>query len=111
MSWTPIVAYKFVDVDVDTQEKIKQLVQTNIDGKLDSYLKKVYKNKADAEVRISYTLTLNKQKKYECHFIFDFDGEQFVYDSKVAFKFAEDLINHAFKHFKEYLSKHEINEE
>ena len=101
------VAHKFQDVEPQVQEQVKKLVQINIDGKLDSYLKKVYKDKEDAEVRIEYKLTLNKQKKYECSFLFDFVGQTFVYESKVAFKFPEDLVNHAFKHFKEYLSKQE----
>lgn len=103
----PKVAHKFQDVEPRVQENIMKLVQMNIDGKLDSYLKKVYKNKEDAEVRIEYKIIQNKQKKYECSFLFDFDGKTFMYESKVAFKFPEDLVNHAFKHFKEYMSKQE----
>ncbi|MEI8092415.1 MAG: hypothetical protein WCG98_09965 [bacterium] len=105
MSGQPIISFKFQDVRPEVQDNIKVIVQKNIDGKLDSYLKKIYKNKPDAEVRIDYKMQLNKQGKYECGFIFDFDGERFIYDSKVAFKFPEDLVNHAFKHFKEFLSK------
>ncbi len=111
MANTPKIAYKFQNVEPQVQAKIQDLVQTNLEGKLDSYLKKIYKNKTDAEVRIEYKLTQNKQKKYECSFIFDFDGEHFIYESKVAFKFPEDLVNHAFKHFKEYLSKQESKSE
>ena len=103
----PKVTPNFQGVEPAVQEKIKKLVQMNIDGKLDSYLKKIYKHKEDAEVRIEYKLVWNKQKKYECSFLFDFDGETFMYKSKVAFKFPEDLVNHAFEHFKEYLSKQE----
>lgn len=116
LSWScmtnqPQVAHKFQDVEPRVQEQVKALVQKNIDGKLDSYLKKIYNHKTDAEIRIEYKLIQNKQKKYECSFVFDFDGKKFVYDSKVAFKFPEDLVNHAFKHFKEYLSKHETKPE
>lgn len=103
----PKITHKFQDVEPKIQEQIKHLVQVNIDGKLDSYLKKVYKNKSDAEIRIEYKLSQNKQKKYECSFLFDFDGQTFIYKSKVAFKFPEDLVNHAFEHFKESLSKQE----
>ncbi|MFA7717287.1 MAG: hypothetical protein WC875_01055 [Candidatus Absconditabacterales bacterium] len=103
----PIVSYKFNDVPVEVQEQIKTLVQKNIDGKLDSYLKKIYKNKSSAIVRIDYKITCDKKKKYTGDFLFDFDGKNFIYENKVAFKFPEDVINHAFKHFKEFLSKQE----
>lgn len=103
------VTPNFQGVEPAIQEQIKALVQKNIDGKLDSYLKKIYKHKTTAEVRIEYKLIRNKQKKYECSFLFDFDGHTFMYKSKVAFKFPEDLVNHAFEHFKEYLSKQESN--
>jgi len=103
----PKVTHKFQDVEPVIQEQVKKLVQMNIEGKLDSYLKKIYKNKDDAEVRIEYKLIQNKQKKYECSFLFDFDGQTFIYKSKVAFKFPEDLVNHAFEHSKEHLSKQE----
>ena len=103
----PKVTPNFQGVEPMVQEQVKKLVQGNIDGKLDSYLKKIYKHKTDAEVRIEYTLKGNKQKKYECSFLFDFDGQTFMYKSKVAFKFPEDLVNHAFEHFKEYMSKQE----
>lgn len=105
MTQQPAISYKFNDVPVEIQENIKLLVQKNVDGKLDSYLKKIYKNKLNAEIRIEYKISQNKQKKYESNFIFDVDGKNFVYESKVAFKFPEDLVNHAFKHFKEALSK------
>jgi hypothetical protein len=107
MASQPMVSYKFNDVPVEVQEQIKTLVQKNIDGKLDSYLKKIYKNKANAIVRIEYKINHNKKKKYECSFVFDFDGQEFVYENKIAFKFPEDVVNHAFKHFKEFLSKQE----
>ncbi len=107
----PKVTPNFQWVEPMVQEQIKHLVQVNIDGKLDSYLKKIYKHKADAEIRIEYKLIWNKQKKYECSFLFDFDGETFMYKSKVAFKFPEDLVNHAFEHFKEYMSKQESKPE
>lgn len=105
MAAHPKVAYTFQQVEPKVQEQIKDLVQKNIEGKMDSYFKKIYKNKPTAEVRIDYRISFNKKGKYEACFIFDFDGKHFVYESKVAFKFPEDLVNHAFKHFKEFLSK------
>jgi len=103
----PVVSYMFTEVPVEVQESIKLLTHKNIEGKLDSNIKKIYKNKANAEVRIDYKINQTKQKRYEGNFLFDFDGKSFVYESKVGFKFPEDLVNHAFKHFKEFLSKNE----
>lgn len=107
----PIVSYKFHEVEPNVQEQVKIIVQKNIEGKMDSYLKKIYKHKPTAEVRIDYKMNGTKQGKYESSFVFDFDGKTFIYDSKVAFKFPEDLVNHAFTHFKEFLSKQESKSE
>lgn len=101
----PYISYTFDAIPQEVQDTIKIIVQKNLEGKMDSYLKKIYKNKPDAEVRIEYKFSQDKQKKYGCTFIFDFDGHHFMYESKVPFKFPEDLVNHAFKHAKEYLSK------
>jgi hypothetical protein len=30
-----------------------------------------------------------------------------LYTNKIAFKYIEDIVNHAFKHFKEFLSNQE----
>ena len=106
MANKPVISYQFIDVPVDKQEIVKEIVQKNLDVKMDSYLKKIY-NKDTAEVRIEYKITENKQKKYEGVFNFSFDGETFLYTNKIAFKYIEDIVNHAFKHFKEFLSKQE----
>lgn len=103
----PIISYTFTDVTQEIQDTIKTIVQKNLEGKMDAYLKKITKNKQDAEIRIEYKFAQDKQKKYSCTFIFDFDGLHFMYESKVPFKFPEDLVNHAFKHAKEFLSKQE----
>ncbi len=105
MGKQPIVSYTFHDVPLDQQEIIKTVVQQNLDGKMDSYLKKIYDNKENAEVRIEYKVSQNKTGKFESSFLFHFDGQQFLYNNKTAFKYPEDLVNHAFQHFKEYLSK------
>jgi hypothetical protein len=98
------LSYSFYNVPVYKQRMIKDIVEKNIDGKLDAYLKKVY-TKKDAEVRVNYKIQRNKQWRYEAKFLFDCDGQIFTYGSKVWFKYVEDLVNHAFKHFKESLSK------
>ncbi len=107
MEKKPVVSYQFTDVPADKQELVKEIVQKNLDVKMDSYLKKIYTNKDEAEVRIEYKITENKQKKYEWSFNFTYDGKTFLYTNKVAFKYIEDIVNHAFKHFKEFLSNQE----
>lgn len=89
---------------MEKQEIIKNIVKLNIDGKLDAYLKKVYE-KHDAEITITYKIHQNKQWRYDSKFLFNSDWDLFTYDNKVAFKYVEDLVNHAFTHFKEYLSR------
>lgn len=98
------VSYNFYNVPGYKQTAIKDIVDKNIDWKLDAYLKKVY-TKKDAEVRLDYKVQKNKQWRYEARFLFDCDGQIFTYSSKVWFKYVEDLVNHAFKRFKEFLSK------
>lgn len=96
---------KFNNVSAEDKEFVKEIVQKNIAGKLDSYLKKVLKGKEDAEVSIKYTITYHEEsKKYDADFIFKYDGEDFIY-KKEGFKILSDLINHAFQHFKENLSR------
>lgn len=107
MAKKPVISYQFTDVSAEKQEIVKDIVQKNLDVKMDSYLKKIYANKDTAEVRIEYKITENKQKKYEWAFNFIFDGKTFLYTNKVAFKYIEDIVNHAFKHFKEFLSRQE----
>lgn len=100
----PVISYQFINMGKDKQELVKDIVQKNLDGKMDSYFKKISTKKDHAEIRIDYKITENKQGKYEWTFNFDLDGKIFLYNNKVAFKFVEDIVNHAFKHFKESLS-------
>lgn len=101
----PIISYKFANIDAKEQVLVKEIVEKNIKVKLDSYLKKIYSRNENAEVRIDYTIQKNKQDKYEWSFMFLFDWESFPYRNNIAFKYVEDVVNHAFKHFKEFLSK------
>lgn len=105
MAKNPVISYQFIDVSTENQERVKDIVQKNLEGKMDSYFKKIYANKDTAEIRIEYKITENKQKKYTWTFSFAFDGKTFLYNNSIAFKYIEDVVNHAFKHFKEFLSK------
>lgn len=96
---------KFNNVSAQDKEFVQDIVQKNIVGKLDSYLKKVFARKDDAEVSVKYTISYHEEsKKYDADFIFKYDGEEFIY-KKEGFKILSDLVNHAFQHFKETLSK------
>ena len=100
-----IVSYKFNDVSSADQDLIKDIVQKNLEWKLDSYFKKIFDGKPDAQARIDYTIKFHEQtKKYDADFVFAYDGHEFVY-KKEWFKILTDLVNHAFQHFKERLSK------
>jgi hypothetical protein len=64
MAKNPVISYQFIDVSTENQERVKDIVQKNLEGKMDSYFKKIYANKDTAEIRIEYKITENKQKKY-----------------------------------------------
>jgi len=105
MAKEPIVAFQFFNVPEDKQRLVKDIVGKNLEGKMDSYFKKIYAKKDTAEIRIDYTIQEDKKGKYEWSFKFNYDGKNFLYTNKKAFKFIEDIVNHAFKRFKEFLSK------
>lgn len=105
MANTPVVSYQFVDVPTNMQEEIKNLVQKNLEGKMDSYLKKIYSKKETAEIRIEYIISKNKQGKRTGDFKFSYDGDLFKRSTgEGGFKIIEDIPNHAFEHFKKHLS-------
>lgn len=77
MANTPTTSYQFVDVPVNMQEIIKDIVQRNIEGKMDSYFKKIYSKKDTAVIRIDYIISKNKLGKRIGDFKFSYDGEIF----------------------------------
>ena len=106
MAKKPVISYQFVDVPANMQEIVKDLIQKNIEGKMDSYFKKIYTRKDTAEIRIDYIITKNKQGKRKGDFKFNYDGELFKWSTGEGwFKIIEDVVNHAFEHFKMHLSK------
>ncbi|MDR2190231.1 MAG: hypothetical protein LBP53_03410 [Candidatus Peribacteria bacterium] len=91
---------RFVDVSDVMQADIKKLVQYQLQNKCQTLLKKIYSRNPDAKVAIEYTITKNRQGKYEADFVFTADGEKFVTASHQGFKVATDLITHAFDKWK-----------
>lgn len=77
---------KFNNVSEDDKEFVQEIVQKNLEGKMDSYLKKLLNGKTDAEVSIKYTISFHEEsKKYDADFIFKYDGADFIY-KKEGFK-------------------------
>lgn len=95
------IKYKFEDVSEVLQEDIKQLVQDNINWKMDNYFKKIYK-KVDAVILIEITIEKNKKEKYEWNFKFHLDNKDYNYTREYVSPI--DLVNSAFDHVKEQLS-------
>lgn len=105
MEKKPIISYQFVDVPANMQEIVKELVKKNLEGKMDSYFKKIYSKKDTAEIRIDYSIIKNKQGKWIGDFKFNYDGELFKRTTgDSGFKIIEDVPIHAFDHFKTHLS-------
>lgn len=94
---------RFVDVSEVMQSDIKKLVQYQIANKSQAILKKIYSKNPDAKVTVEYTITKNKQWKYESDFVFISDWDKFVVSSHQGFKVATDLISHAFDKWKRHI--------
>jgi hypothetical protein len=95
---------KLYNVELVMQDAIKKAVSKNLAGKMDSYLKKL-SSKKDAVVSLDYKIERNKHNKYDGKFRLSFDGKQYMYMTKTSFKFVEDIVSHAFDHFKLMLSE------
>lgn len=85
------------------EDDLKKLVQKNIDEHKDSYLNKIL-SKKDAEIMIDVRIQKNDQDKYIWSVEFMLDWKKSLYHTHVPFKFPYDVVNHAFKHLKEYIS-------
>lgn len=98
--------YTFVwDWDVDEKEDIYDIVARNVNQKMDSYLAKLFAVNDDMEVRIKITLQKNEKKFNGSFFLrYSWSKQPLVY-IREWFEKLDDLINHAFDHFKLRLSK------
>jgi len=105
MSKKPVVSYKFYDLVEDEISTVKKLVEKNLSVKLDSYLNKIYSANADAQVLIEYKISRDKRWRYETSFRFSYDGQHYVYKNSMPFKNLDDLVNHAFDHFKRNIDR------
>jgi len=84
------------------REVIHRLVEMAM-GKVDSYLKK-YENKPDATLRIEVFIKKNSDGSFHGKLHANIDGQIILFDRENFWK-LDDLINHAFQHMKEQLTK------
>ena len=85
----------------ESKDVIDRLVETNINNKLDSYLKKFSKN--DAEGTIELSLEKNKKWEFNGKVQANLDGNSYR-SEREDFKNLDDLINHLFDHVKVQLA-------
>ena len=86
----------------EAKEVSERLVQTNLEVKLDNYLKK-YSSKEDAEWVIEVKIDKNKKWTFDGVLSINLDWDMFRYERE-DYKNLDDLINNLFDHFKEELS-------
>ncbi len=93
---------------VTEREFIETEIGKNMNGKLDSYLKK-YTN-PDAECRLEVTLTRTKKDdnhkdpEFDGKVVLSVDGNSFR-SEREGFKRLDDLVSHLFTHVKEQMAK------
>ena len=85
----------------ESREVIDRLVESNLNNKLDSYLKKF--NKDDAEGTLDLSLEKNKKGEFNGKVQATLDGNSFR-SEREDFKNLDDLINHLFDHIKVQLA-------
>lgn len=87
---------------VEAQEITERLVKTNLEVKLNSYLKK-YEDKEDAKWSITVKINKNKKDLFDWVLQAHLDKDDFRYERQ-DYKNLDDLINNLFEHFKLELS-------
>jgi hypothetical protein len=99
------VSYKLDNIGEPLVQSIHEYVQHHLDARMDAYLKKFTK-KPDVKILLDVSITKNKHDLFEGSFRLSADGQMFVYktDSDKPFQNPQDLVSHAFSHFKETLA-------
>lgn len=94
---------KYENITPALEADLETLTQNQLLKYQDSYLKP-FLQKADAIVTVNCTFTKNKQDKFEGKYRFNLDGKEYNRNNDVPFKEPFDVVNHAFKHLKEFLA-------
>jgi len=96
------IVYSLYNITAVHKEEVQELIQKNVHGKLDSYLKGLSN---DAWKDLTVKIERNKKGKYIGSFILCVDGKFYVYKTNSEwFRILSDLVNHSFDRFKEQLS-------
>ncbi len=83
------------------RESIETIVQSNLTGKLDSYIRKL--DKWESPVRVELTLKREKDNQSTGKLIITVDGKAFR-SEREKFDNLHDLVNHLFGHIKDQLA-------
>ncbi len=100
------VLYTFIgDWDTTDKEDVYDLVTKNIDQKMDVYLQKLVARDDDMEIKIKMTIERTHKNTFNWSFFLRYSGgkKPAVYIREWFMK-LNDLVNHAFDHFKLQLS-------
>ncbi len=84
-----------------SKEVVKRIVEKNVTGKLDHYLKKF--ESESAESTIEAKVDTNKKWLFDGTLIASLDGESYHYHRE-DYSNLDDLVNNLFDHLKEELS-------
>lgn len=84
-----------------SKDVVKRLVEKNVEGKLDQYLKKY--EKADGEGIVELGVDTNKKWLFDGTLKATLDGDIFHYERE-DYANLDDLVNNLFDHLKEGIS-------
>lgn len=102
----PKVQINFGNLEKPTHESVEMLISENLEWKMSAYLKKIYSNYADAEIIFDISLSKNlNDETFNGIFHMTYPGmkDTLSYERE-RFNNLLQLIDHAFQHFKEFLS-------
>lgn len=94
---------KYENITPALEADLETLTRNQLLKYQETYLKP-FLTKNDAVVKLTSTFIKNKQEKFEGKYIFNLDGKEYQRNNDVPFKEPLDVVNHAFKHLKEYLA-------
>jgi hypothetical protein len=99
---TPEIILHASDFSEEMKKSLMEYVEKNLDGKLDSYIKK--HEKPNSPVRVEVTVKREKDKEYQGKVILSV-GPKNYRSERENFKDLKDLVMHLFTHIKEQMAK------
>ena len=97
------VKYQFGEITDALKEDLKSLVEKNLQEKMSAYLAPIFE-KEGAEIHLEYKIDKTANSLYSGIFSMAIDGQTLRYEREDFVK-PDDLVNHAFDHFKESLAQ------